>query len=135
VATELEHDRGPVLVTVEYQVALDQRVEFLAAMRALGQIRRRDGAIFWGVFEDAAQPGRYLETFFSESWLEHLREHERVSLDDRREQEHIRQFHRGGAPKVRHYVGGLPGQASLAKLRNPNDESRLSRGPDSGTTV
>jgi MFS family permease len=108
VAEDLEPDRGPVLVTVEYHVELNRRVEFLAAIRDLGKIRRRDGAIFWEVFEDAAKPGRYLETYLSESWLEHLREHERVSRDDQRVQEHLRQFHVGN-PMVRHYIGGAPG--------------------------
>ena len=44
--------RGPVLVTIEYQVALDQRRAFLKANRPLGAARRRDGAFAWGVFED-----------------------------------------------------------------------------------
>jgi quinol monooxygenase YgiN len=107
-------------VTVEYQVELDRRVEFLAAIRDLGKIRRRDGAIFWEVFEDAAKPGRYLETYLSESWLEHLREHERVSRDDQRVQEHLRKFHVGDAI-VRHYIGGAPGNPIRSAGQSSDD--------------
>ena len=52
-------------------------------MQLMRRIRRRDGAIRWGLFEDAATPGRYIETFVVESWAEHLRQHERVTISDR----------------------------------------------------
>jgi MFS family permease len=122
VAEDLEHDRGPVMTTIEYRVGLDRRVAFLETIQALGQTRRRDGAIYWDVFEDAAQPGRYLEMFLSESWLEHLREHERVSFDDRRMEVQVRAFHVGEAPTVRHYVGGVPGKAALSAPSTRDDE-------------
>jgi hypothetical protein len=46
-------------------------------------ICRGDGAYDWGVFEDTAETGRFLETFLVESWLEHLCQHERVTKADR----------------------------------------------------
>jgi hypothetical protein len=67
-----------VLVTIEYRVATHNRTAFLNTLAPLGRERKRDGAYAWGVFEDLAQPGVYLETFMLESWLEHLRQHERV---------------------------------------------------------
>jgi quinol monooxygenase YgiN len=109
------------MVTVEYRVELDQRVAFVHAIQALGQVRRRDGAIFWDVFEDAANPGRYLEMYLSESWLEHLREHERVSHEDKRVQEQVGAFH-VGTPVVQHYVGGVPGSATLVAPTTPDEE-------------
>ncbi len=60
-------DQGPVLVTVEYRIRPQDREEFLEAISKLEHSRRRDGAYAWGVFEDAAQPGRMLETFLVES--------------------------------------------------------------------
>ncbi|HUK07480.1 MAG TPA: MFS transporter [Stellaceae bacterium] len=80
---EVEHDRGPVLVTVEYRIKADDRDAFLQALEKLAHERRRDGAYAWGVFEDAAAGGRFIETFYVESWLEHLRQHERVTNADR----------------------------------------------------
>lgn len=108
---DIAGDRGPVLVTVEYRIALDRRAEFLQRMQRLGRSRRRDGAFQWGVVEDTTQPGVYLEYFLTASWLEHLRQHERVTHDDRRLQEEIRSLHMGSsAPQVRHLVGGAPGE-------------------------
>ncbi|WP_017168642.1 MFS transporter, partial [Xanthomonas phaseoli] len=106
-ADRLEHDRGPVLVTVEYRIAAEARVMFLQLMTQLGNARRRDGAVVWGIAEDAATPGVQLEYFLVASWLEHLRQHERVTGDDRQLQEQIRALHHGErAPVVRHFVGG-----------------------------
>ncbi len=61
----------------------------------------------WGVLEDTAQPGTHLEYFLVPSWLEHLRQHARVTGEERRLQEALRALHRGdGAPMVRHFVAG-----------------------------
>lgn len=109
VAEEPDQDRGPVLVTIEYEIALDQREAFLEAMQPLGIIRRRDGAFAWGIFEDIAIPGRYVEIFQVDSWLDHLRQHARVTREDQRIQETIHRFHIGSAPpRVAHFVGGAP---------------------------
>jgi MFS family permease len=106
---EVDHDRGPVLVTIEYQIDPRNRDAFLAALERLAQERRRDGAYAWGVFEDAAAEGRFLETFQVESWLEHLCQHERVTNADRVVQEAVDQFHIGGAPPiVTHYIAAEP---------------------------
>ncbi|MGE0719727.1 MAG: MFS transporter, partial [Alphaproteobacteria bacterium] len=83
VGDDIDRDGGPVMVTIEYRVAADGRAGFLAAVAALAGERRRDGAYDWRVFEDAADPGRFLETFLVDSWLEHLRQHERVTNADR----------------------------------------------------
>lgn len=101
------HDRGPVLVTVEYRIDAADRVAFHACMRLLGRVRRRDGAVLWGVAEDVASPGVHLEYFVTASWLEHLRQHERITADDKAVQEQLRTLHRGERhPVVRHFVGG-----------------------------
>jgi len=100
----VEQDQGPVLVTVEYRIDPADRDEFLAALERLAQERRRDGAYAWGVFEDAAEEGRMLETFLVESWLEHLRQHERVTNADRVLQSTVQRFHTGSAPKITHLI-------------------------------
>jgi hypothetical protein len=58
-----DDDFGPVLVTVEYQVAPEQDEEFLKAVRQYRRIRRRDGARRWGIFHDMENGHRYVETF------------------------------------------------------------------------
>ena len=80
---ERHEEHGPVLVTVEYSIDPASAREFARAMQLMRRIRRRDGALRWGLFEDAATPGRFIETFVVESWAEHLRQHERVTISDR----------------------------------------------------
>src|SRR5580704_5442919 len=76
--------------------------------RNLGQERRRDGAYAWDVFEDAAEKGRFLETFMVASWLEHLRQHQRITNADRVVQDAIRQFDAAAEPKVTHFIAATP---------------------------
>ena len=101
----IDGDRGPVLVTVEYGIDPPDAAAFARAMRELGQIRLRDGALRWGLWADTTKPGRYLESFVVESWLEHLRQHERMTAADRAVQRVAHVFHRGGEPpRVTHFV-------------------------------
>lgn len=79
---KIDGDSGPVLVMVEYRINPKDREAFLDAVSALSRERGRDGAFAWGVFADVASPGRMVETFYVESWFEHLRQHERVTKAD-----------------------------------------------------
>lgn len=106
-ACELDGDEGPVLVTLEYHVDPADEDAFLDAVRRLEAIRRRDGAIRWNVYQDTEDPKRWVETFVVESWLEHLRQHERVTAGDRVALDAAARFHRGdGGPRVRHHIAG-----------------------------
>ncbi|WP_375787032.1 MFS transporter [Bradyrhizobium sp. Pha-3] len=109
-AIDADADRGPVLVTIEYLIAAEKREAFIATVRELGQQRQRDGAYAWDLFEDAGESGRFLETFMVVSWIEHLRQHERVTNADRIIQDCIREFGATAEPKVTHFVA--------AKLRS-----------------
>lgn len=92
VADQIENEAGPVLVTIEYTVLPNQREPFLAALDRLSAQRRRDGAYAWGVFEDTAERGKFIETFLVESWLEYLRLHKRVTRADHAVEEHVHSF-------------------------------------------
>jgi MFS family permease len=83
VSSNMQVDSGPVLVTIEYRIDTGDRESFLRALERVSHERGRDGAYAWGIFEDTSDAGRYLETFLVESWLEHLRQHERVTNADR----------------------------------------------------
>lgn len=105
VAIDLPPDRGPVIISVAYRIDLANRDAFLDALFRLAYHRRADGAFGWGVYEDAADPGRFVEGFYVESWLEHLRQHERVTEHTRRQQERVNAFHIGdGPPAVTHLI-------------------------------
>jgi MFS family permease len=101
---KVDRDRGPVMVTVEYRIDSKDRTAFLSAVHRLGRERRRDGAYAWELFEDTTEAGQFVETFFVVSWLEHLRQHERVTNADRVLQEGVSRLHLTGAPRVRHFV-------------------------------
>jgi MFS family permease len=102
-AHPIQSDQGPVLVTVEYHVRSQHRRGFLSALDRLAHERRRDGAYAWGIFEDTAKPARFIETFLVESWLEHLRQHERVTNADRVLQERVHRLLEG-TPIVTHLI-------------------------------
>jgi hypothetical protein len=92
IAKKVEDDQGPALVTIEYRIEPEDRDEFLNNLDELGHERKRDGAYAWGVFEDASDRGRFVETFLIETWLElkHLRE--RVTNADRVVEDRLRRL-------------------------------------------
>ncbi len=101
-----EPDGGPVMVTISYRVQLDKRAEFVTAMSAVREMRRRNGAYFWELFHEASDPGLYLECFMDESWLEHLRQHERGSVADREILNRAKVFMaEGETTKSTHWLG------------------------------
>ena len=103
VTDTVEDDAGPVLVTIDYRVDTDSRDAFLEALHKLSRERRRDGAYAWGLFESTAEPGRFLETFLVESWIEHRRQHQRITEADRELQNIVHELVRG-EPAVTHFI-------------------------------
>jgi MFS family permease len=104
-ADEPADDAGPVLITVEYQVLPADVPAFIRAVHGLRKVRRRGGALSWGIYEDSAEQGRFIETFVVESWLEHRRQHDRFTRNDQRIKQQVDALHVGPArPRVAHYV-------------------------------
>jgi hypothetical protein len=96
---------GPVLITIEYEVDQADAERFVAAMEELRRVRRRDGAYRWDLYADLERPGHYLEQFVVDSWSEHLRQHERLTVADLELTKLTRSFHRGDEPPtVRHLL-------------------------------
>jgi hypothetical protein len=96
---------GPVLVTIEYQINPGDAHAFTQAARASGEIKRRDGAVYWNLFRDTADPGRFVETFIVESWDEHIRQHGRLTQADRQIDDRVQAFHKGAErPKISHLI-------------------------------
>ncbi len=115
--TEPHPKAGPILVTIDYQIEPARTADFINAMREVKRILQRDGAVRWGLFADPAHPGHYLETFLVESWAEHMRQHARVTGEDRRAQDRARSFHVGSSePVVTHLVA-----QDLSKRSNGNE--------------
>ena len=105
VAIHVEPDEGPVMVTLEYQIDEADTAEFAEVMRKTRRARLRQGALSWGLFRDTAAPGRYIEYFVDENWLEHQRRLERFSAADAGLRERRLALHKGaGPPAVSRYV-------------------------------
>jgi hypothetical protein len=59
----------------------------------------------WGLFRDTAQPGRYVEYFVDENWVEHQRRLQRFTAFDAELRAQRLAFHQGAEPPVlRRYV-------------------------------
>ncbi len=100
-----DRDQAPAMITVEYNIDAACKSDFLDAMRKLRLSRLRDGAIQWHLFSDPEIPDRYIEMFIAASWLEHLRQHERVTQSDRALQDTLRGYLRETAvPVVSHFI-------------------------------
>jgi MFS family permease len=104
VSPEFAANAGPVLITVMYHLdPTASRNAFLNAVSRLGRERSRDGAYGWSIYADSADACMFIETFHVESWLEHMRQHERVSNADRILQEQINGL-LTGRTEVRHLI-------------------------------
>jgi MFS family permease len=110
-------DDGPVLITVEYDIDGDEAPRFLEAMDELGRVRRRDGAYSWSVYADLEQPGRYVETFTVDSWQEHLRQHDRLTVSDLQVEQRAKSMHRGEAPPAVRHLLWAPAAIEAARDR------------------
>ena len=109
VAFDPAPDHGPVLVMVEYRIEPSAAGDFARTMHQFSRLRRRDGALRWGLYSDAGDPCRYIEAFLVESWAEHLRQHARFTLADRDLEKKARSFHRGErSPAVTHMLYASP---------------------------
>jgi MFS family permease len=105
VAIEIGADEGPVMVTVEYLIDPARGAEFSAVMQLTRAARLRQGALSWGLFRDTAVPGRYVEYFVDETWVEHLRRLERFTAADAGLRARRMAFHiDAGPPLLRRYV-------------------------------
>ena len=104
-AIELHGDEGPVMVTVEYLIDPARAAAFTEVMRETRRARLRQGALSWGLFFDAAQPGRYIEYYLDENWVEHQRRLERFTAADVGLRERRLAFHLGDeSPRVSRYI-------------------------------
>ncbi len=102
---EIQPGEGPVMVTVEYQIDPARADDFNAVMQDTRRARLRQGALSWGLFRDTTQPGRYIEYFLDENWIEHQRRMERFTAADVGLREQRLAFHQGPEPpRIRRYV-------------------------------
>jgi MFS family permease len=95
VPVSLSPDDGPVLLSVEYRIDPGSLPGFLAAAARLARMRRREGAMRWGLYADPNDAQRQVETFMTPSWSEHLRSSTRLTGTDAQIIAQARSFHSG----------------------------------------
>jgi MFS family permease len=102
---EPEMSDGPVRIMLDYCIDPDDYNDFVRAIHALRDVRLRDGAMRWGIFQDANDPQHFNETFVMESWIDYLRQRERFTASDRTILERVLSFHRGKEPpRISHMI-------------------------------
>jgi MFS family permease len=89
---------GPVMVQTEYCIDPQRSEDFLRVMQEVRRMRERDGAFGWFVARDPASEERHVESFMAESWLDYLRQLDRMTNADHTTLDHARSFHLGSAP-------------------------------------
>ena len=123
VAITPDPENGPVLITVEYRVPAEKAGAFLQTMDQMRLFRRREGAISWGLFRDAADPDRYVETFLVLTWGEHLRQHSRVTVEDQALEAQRNSFLQPGAePFTSHLIDARSFDAPIAAEPPPSEQ-------------
>jgi len=89
---------GPVRISIEYRVPVENYAEFTRLAHKLRGVRLRGGALRWGIYRDAMDPERLEETFIMESWLDFLRSRERVTKAGDATRQKVYALHRGEEP-------------------------------------
>ncbi|WP_139923835.1 MFS transporter [Hymenobacter sp. DG01] len=95
---DIDPDDGPVVVMVEYEVAVADQPAFREAAAQLTRLRLRDGSLRAGVFTDIARPTRITEFFYVATWGEHQRQQQRFTKEDQAVEARVRQFHTAPEP-------------------------------------
>jgi MFS family permease len=100
---------GPVMVQTEYCIDPRRAEDFLRAMHEVRLMRERDGAFGWFIARDPAHGERHVEAFMAESWLDYLRQLDRMTNADHATLDYARSFHQGSAsPTVTPLIGEHP---------------------------
>lgn len=100
---------GPIIVTIEYQVAPEHAAEFVRVINDLGRIRRRDGAQGWSVCQDIDATDVWIERFETPTWNDYLRWRTRPTQSDQAIRQRIGRLISGEHGRVRRFVARPPG--------------------------
>ena len=62
------------------------------------RIRRRDGARHWHLLRDLSEPELWTERYDTPTWLDHMRQAQRITQADASIVDRLRELHRGAEP-------------------------------------
>ena len=86
-------EEGPIMVTIEYLIHPEDTETFIDIMTRLKDIRQRNGAMMWNLFNDMTRPGIMIENM-----LDMLRQRERMTVSDFEIRDMARTCLRGSTP-------------------------------------
>ena len=69
-------DAGPIVVSIDYEVAAENQAAFVAAIEGQRRSRLRTGSSRWELFRVGEDPTHVVELFWVSSWEEHLLQHD-----------------------------------------------------------
>jgi MFS family permease len=98
IAVPIEPRSGPIVVTIEYIIDERDVIAFLRAMAERKLIRRRDGARHCQLLRDLSDARLWIERYHSPTWVEYVRQNQRVTHADAVVWERVRALHRGAQP-------------------------------------
>jgi MFS family permease len=101
---DLKPRSGPVMIMIDYDIALEDVPAFLKAMTERRRIRIRDGARQWALLRDLENPNIWTETYHVPTWVEYIRHNMRRTHADAEITERLRALHRGESPKVHRMI-------------------------------
>ncbi|XSC42626.1 MFS transporter [Bradyrhizobium sp. RDT10] len=89
---------GPLVVEIEYRIALENARAFHNVMQDVQLFRQRNGAYGWSIARDIADPEVWTERYHCPTWFDYLRQRNRSTLSERALDQQAMAFHIGPDP-------------------------------------
>ena len=88
---------GPIRISIEYTVAHENRERFRTLMQEVQATVRRNGAFNCRLDESLEQPGLFFLEYRVSTWVEHLRQNSRMTVDETQAFDGVRSLHQGNS--------------------------------------
>jgi len=82
VTLDLTGRSGPIVVEIEYQIAMDDAREFYRRMTAVRSVRMRNGAFEWSIARHISDPEIWIERYSCPTWHDYLRQRDRNTAEE-----------------------------------------------------
>lgn len=101
---DIQPQSGPIFVTVEYRISLDDVDRFLSTMTERRRIRLRDGARQWVLLRDVEEPEVWKEAYHVPTWSDYVRHNQRRTKMDAEVSDQLAALNGGERPRVRRMI-------------------------------
>ena len=118
-AVAIEGRSGPIVVTIDYRVAPENRDRFMDVMEERRRIRLRDGARRWRLLNALDDERHWLERYQVPTWFDYVRHNQRRTQADIENSLRIKELHEGPWPPVVHEMIERPPGAARTRRDQP----------------